>query len=830
MTAAMDAFVDRAPIDWTALKSRLRAGDDRPLVDALQAIDRVRGAARALRARDAPPRRPALRLLIAIAGLQTISRLILAAPYALPPAGGRTMMQLLLAIAFGAGALLLAGASTRDGRRLFLIGFLVCCSGAFARATLLALPSGPPPWSRFLWVEMFAPAFLWQFALDFPHVERFTRFDLIARRITVAVWTLGGIAAAASLAVAAGLVPEDAVRALLPNDRSNLYWRAYTIASLLAVAAIVVRAHRAPAAEQRTVLRLAAALAAGTGPLLVLGIVRTALPAVDRWLSTGPMARPWAISAVERTLGAAPAARSWIDAVVVAALLATPILIGAAVVVDRPFDRQQRLAHAARRLARRAAMWSAARHRRQLTAALDSLRRVRGSREICRIVADAIATGLNVPIVRVLERRPDAFADCLGAPTTMPVNAAFVAMVRASPSALRLDAGSALCCVLPAREQRWLETESIQLAVAITSRERTLAAIVAIGGLEGSHAFNRRDLWFVETIAAAASAAWTDEPLSIDAAPDAAEPQAAFECPECGIVSEDAALPCRCRAAPALAALPARLGAAYRVQRRLGSGGMGIVYVGRDLRLHREVALKTLPGVAMGAVARLQDEARAMASLNHDGLATIYGLEIWRGVPVLVCEYFANGTLAQRLAAHGALEPVEVVRLGIALARALESMHASGRLHGDIKPANVGFTSSGTPKLLDFGLSRLFLADDDSPGSRVVAGTLGYLSPEALRGHAPSAAFDLWSLSVVLLECVVGTQPFLHGTDAATRRAILNSEASALAAPARGRDPRLGSWLERALGPLSGRFESASAMRQSLERLAPDAPAADHRE
>jgi serine/threonine protein kinase len=248
------------------------------------------------------------------------------------------------------------------------------------------------------------------------------------------------------------------------------------------------------------------------------------------------------------------------------------------------------------------------------------------------------------------------------------------------------------------------------------------------------------------------------------------------------------------------------------------------------VRLNRDVALKTLPAVAPDAIARLQGEARAMASLNHHAIATIYGLDVWRDVPVLVCEYFANGTLAHRLAATGRLVPADVIRLGVALAQGLDCMHASGLVHGDIKPANVGFTARHDPKLLDFGVSRLVATGAPGVRRHALAGTLAYLSPDALRGHAPSAAFDLWALAVVLLECVVGRNPLARDTEAATRRAILDADPAALARPARAIHPLLGAWLERALGNAPDRFDSAGAMLQALERVSLDTASGDHRE
>jgi serine/threonine protein kinase len=161
-----------------------------------------------------------------------------------------------------------------------------------------------------------------------------------------------------------------------------------------------------------------------------------------------------------------------------------------------------------------------------------------------------------------------------------------------------------------------------------------------------------------------------------------------------------------------------------------------------------------------------------MASLAHPHLAQIYGAESWRGAPVLVVEFLEGGTLADRLPARIAVP--QALAWGAALASALEAMHRRGLLHRDVKPSNIGFTSEGTPKLLDFGLARLVgeAADADEPGPRVrqvtdpaltrshhVLGTPLYLSPEQLRGAPPSAAQDLWALSVVLWEMLVGRHP-----------------------------------------------------------------------
>ena len=163
---------------------------------------------------------------------------------------------------------------------------------------------------------------------------------------------------------------------------------------------------------------------------------------------------------------------------------------------------------------------------------------------------------------------------------------------------------------------------------------------------------------------------------------------------------------------------------------------------------------------AQGTMARLRDEARAMAVLNHDALATIYGLEIWHRTPVLVVEYLGGGTLAARVA-HAPLSVAATLDLGVALARALVDMHGQGLVHRDLKPSNIGFTSGGAPKLLDFGLAT-WAADRDGPsglGRRGrCSGTPAYLPPEAWTGASVSPAFDLWALALVLLEAVTGAR------------------------------------------------------------------------
>jgi serine/threonine protein kinase len=238
--------------------------------------------------------------------------------------------------------------------------------------------------------------------------------------------------------------------------------------------------------------------------------------------------------------------------------------------------------------------------------------------------------------------------------------------------------------------------------------------------------------------------------------------EAAAECIRCGAVSAhhgDACGVCGGVVTPAL--LPSVVAGKFRVESRIGAGGMGVVYRARDLSLARHVALKTLPHSSFDDVERLRREARAMAAVVHPHLASIHSLETWAGRPILVCEYLPKGTLADRLKA-GPMPPGEAIGIGRALAGALSCLHRSGILHRDVKPSNIGFTNTAEPKLLDFGLARILYADESLSSSSLghVAGTLRYISPEVLNGGLPTTDADVWSLSVSLYEAVAGVHPY----------------------------------------------------------------------
>ena len=211
----------------------------------------------------------------------------------------------------------------------------------------------------------------------------------------------------------------------------------------------------------------------------------------------------------------------------------------------------------------------------------------------------------------------------------------------------------------------------------------------------------------------------------------------------------------------------------FLIERRIGSGGFGVVYEAWDGRLERPVAVKAIDPGGAETCGRVLREAQAAARLNHPGIVTLYEMGEEDGSALLVTELVDGATL-DRLTRQGALSDREIGEIGADLCEALDHAHSRGVVHRDIKPQNVLVAEQGDrhAKLMDFGVARLTdAAALTAPGD--VVGTLAYMAPEQAEGRGdvgPEA--DVYSLALVLYECWAGENPNRRATPAATARAI----------------------------------------------------------
>jgi eukaryotic-like serine/threonine-protein kinase len=234
----------------------------------------------------------------------------------------------------------------------------------------------------------------------------------------------------------------------------------------------------------------------------------------------------------------------------------------------------------------------------------------------------------------------------------------------------------------------------------------------------------------------------------------------------------------------------ARLGP-YEIVAALGAGGMGEVYKARDTRLGRDVAIKVLPSRLAGdpqALARFEREARAVASLSHPNILAIHDFGTDLGVAYAVMELLDGEILRQRLV-ESPIPWRKAVGIAVQLADGLASAHAKGIVHRDLKPENIFLTTSGLAKILDFGLARVIeptaAADTPTRGAvtepGAVMGTVGYMSPEQVRGEEAGPASDIFAFGCVLSEMLTGRGPFARPTPTETMSAILRDDPPRLA-------------------------------------------------
>lgn len=769
------------------------------------------------------------------------------ASFEFPPPPLPPPVSALQILVFAGAAMVLLAGGRRDVRARLLAAVFLVIASSFALRPLQALAAGARVGSAIgllahLQADAFLPFLLWRFFRVFPRAPEGRLVRACGRVGTALSLVVGLLLFSVNLVLALGARTGGALAALSAANDQGVYWVLGQGLALPALGLGLWRARRAQGQERRRVALLLAGAALGAGPIVLFIVGFAASPAFAAW-SRRPDVHPLLMPVIQVLILSIPCVTAYAVLVdralevrillrralqyglahgLAAAFAAAPFVwlawylyrrrheavvdlvagssglaIGACLVVGITALRLRKRAVSA---VDRAFFRERYDTRRMLVSVAERARAARSPTELVQGLCVEIEEALHPESLAVAIADPRRGVLAPATPGLRPIDAASELVLRlgrqAEPVVVDLEHASSPLRRLPETDREWLVDSGAAVLVPLPSVEGEALGLIALGPRRSGQTFSRGDRELLGAIAATVATALENQILRASGGSPAAQglprPEEgrwlARECLGCRVTLPPDTERCeRCRGPLETVPIPYLLQGKYRLLERVGAGGMSVVYRALDLSLGRAVAVKALPRTSPEDSMRLRREARAMAALSHEHLATIFAAESWQGTPILILEYLEGGTLAERLAG-GPLAPDAVIALGIALARAIDCIHAAGILHRDIKPSNVAYTADGTPKLLDFGLTRMLADDPATPRSAApievgtartsvlrtdgVVGTPLYLSPEALRGAPPGPAADLWALAVVLYEALTGAHPFERATWPASFAAI----------------------------------------------------------
>ena len=801
-----EAVASSQPVDWDRARGAARR-DQRRSLDNLRALSEMFAAVEDHRTPGRPGTtsiagdphgtwflRFALGALVAVAALQVAAALVTVTWH-----GSSVWMrqfaeaQVLALVSLSACALLLLIGGRRDHRARLLGVMFALGASSFSWPLVSQAATEVDHW---ILPEVFQPALMWAFAREFPRVHRRTGIDDLARRMALlSAWTGVGLWIANL-----PFLPEEWLPFLhRRGDGGGVYWVLLSVLTLSAVSAILWRVRAATADEARRVALLMGGIAVGLAPILFNVSIEALWPAARRFgdehrdvistvvfafLLSTPCSITYAVLAqhvldvrtvvrasyrrllTRRLLGgmiAAPlGALGWLLASQPDRTVADVMATASGRLLVAAVGAAALAAGCRKRLLERVDAWvypETTDHRRLLFAAGSDLVQATSVSQMGEVVSASVRRGCGARgTLLVSDAAAAVSAHHFAAPSAdlAPLaRASAIAHVLEStrePIRVNSDDRASVFALLPSRDAEWVVVAAATAIVPVCGPGSEVLGLMAVGRRFDDGRLSPVDLDFLHALAATVGLALARVRLA-DGRPDAPPTR---ECPACGIVASASPVrPCGCGVDYAAAPVPAMLAGKFSIERRVGAGGMGAVYLARDVGLQRHVAVKTLPVGDGPGLVRLTEEARAMAAVAHPAIAQIHGLETWRGRPLLIVEFLHGGTLAARLD-QGRLPAAEAVGVAVTLSEALTALRDAGYVHGDVKPSNIGFAADGTAKLLDFGLARL-TNDHDQPAG----GTLSYISPEVLCGGRAGEADDVWSLCVVVYEMVAGRRPFI---------------------------------------------------------------------
>jgi eukaryotic-like serine/threonine-protein kinase len=470
---------------------------------------------------------------------------------------------------------------------------------------------------------------------------------------------------------------------------------------------------------------------------------------------------------------------------------------------------------------------------RVLRRVVEEVRRCGSVQQAAPLVVEQIEVALHPRFATLLTRageggtyRAAATAPSSAGPGVLPGGSKLFALARLLGKPLDLSAAGAdwLATHLPPVEAAMVAEMGLELVVPIDAGPGRPDAMLALGPRRSEEPYASEDQDLLWTIA---------ESLAVLGGHDraAASPAAAFEeCPQCGRCCDAGTRTCAGDgAALAVVGLPRILSGRYRLETRLGRGGMGVVYAASDLLLERDVAVKVLREELVGnleSAERFEREARISAKFTHPHVVTVYDFGVVSGSRgFLVMERLGGTTLREEICG-GPLEPQRVLALMRGVCAAVDAAHRRHLVHRDLKPENVFLSRSDgaeSPKILDFGIAKVLAgesaAQDRDTTMGVVLGTMQYMAPEQLRGGTPDPSWDLWALGLVAYEALTGCHPFatlalgLPGDGAPTSHPVVGGHSDRVRPEWR---PYFARWL--AFDPTS-RPGNAGALCRELEEM-----------